>query len=79
MYIHTYRNTRIRGLLTIKIWNGVRSTLCSRVDTVSDNVLMELAVSRLNEGHGTPVRYAPKRRTNDRANEVSRTWIQERG
>jgi hypothetical protein len=59
-------------LLTIKIGNRIRGTLCSRVDTVSDNMPMELAVSVLDEGHGAPVRYTPKGRTEYRANEVSR-------
>jgi len=59
--------------LAVKIWNGVRCALCCRVDAVSDNMLMELAVSCLDEGHGAPVRCAPKCRTNYRANEVSRT------
>ena len=60
-------------LLTIKIWDGIRSTLCSGVDTVFDNMPMELAVSFLDEGHGAPVRYTPKGRTKYRANEVSCT------
>jgi len=59
--------------LSIKIRNGIRSTLCSRVDTISDDMPMELAVSFLNEGHGAPVRYAPKVRTEYRTNEVSCT------
>jgi len=61
------------NFLPIKIWNGVCSTLCCRVDTVSDNMSMELAVSFLDEGHGAPVSYAPKGRTKYRANEVSCT------
>jgi hypothetical protein len=60
-------------LLTIKIWDGIRSTLCSRVDAVSDNMPMELAVSFLDEDHGAPVRYTPEGRTKYRANEVSCT------
>jgi len=61
--------------LTIKIWDGICSTLGSRVDTVSDNMPMELAVPFLNESHGAPVRYTPKGRTKYRTNEVSCTLI----
>jgi len=65
------------NFLSIKIWDGIHSTLCCRVDTVSDNMPMELAVSFLDEGHGAPVRYAPKGRTKYRANEVSCTHATE--
>jgi hypothetical protein len=59
-YSSIHNPNRIGGLLTIKIWNGIRSTLCCGVDSVSDDMLMKLAVSFFNEGHGAPVRYAPK-------------------
>jgi hypothetical protein len=61
-------------VLAVEIWYRICSTLCSRVDAISDDVLVELAVPCLYEGHGAPVRRAPKRRADYGANEVSRTW-----
>jgi hypothetical protein len=61
-------------VLTVEIWYGIGSALCSRVDAISDDMLVELAVSCLYEGHSAPMRRAPKCRTDYRANEVSRTW-----
>ena len=60
-------------LLTIEVWNRIRSALCCRVDAVLDNMLMKLAVSSFDEGHSAPVRYAPKGRADYRANEISCT------
>jgi hypothetical protein len=60
-------------LLTIEIRNRIRSALCCRVDAVLDNMLMELAVPSFDEGHSAPVRYAPKRRADYRADEISCT------
>ena len=69
---------KIGGLLTIKIWNGIRSTLCCGVDSVSDDMPMKLAVPFLNEGHGAPVRYTPKGGTKYRTDEVSCTYKRKR-
>jgi len=45
---------------TVEIRHWISSTLCSRVDAISDDMLVELAVSCLYEGHGAPMRRAPK-------------------
>jgi len=60
-------------LFAVEIWHGISSTLGSRVDAISDDMLVEFAVSCLYEGHGAPMRHAPKCRTNYGANQVSRT------
>lgn len=60
-------------LFTVEIWYGIGSALCSRVDAISDDMLVKLAVPCLYEGHGAPVRRAPKCRADYGASEVSRT------
>jgi len=64
--------------LPIKVWDGIRSALCSGVDTVSDYMSMEFAVSLLDECHGTPMRHTPKGGTKYRSNKVSRTHATQR-
>ena len=63
-----------RKVLAVEIWYGISSTLCCRVDAISDDMLVELAVSCLYKGHGAPMRCAPECRTDYGAHEVSRTW-----
>ena len=47
-------------VLAVEIGYGICSTLRRRVDAISDDMLVELAVPCLYEGHGAPVRRAPK-------------------
>lgn len=61
------------NFFAIEVWNGIRSALRCRVDAILHDMLMELAVPCLDEGHSAPVRYAPKRRADYRANEISCT------
>jgi hypothetical protein len=73
---HHQHNSRLQTGVrrTVEIRNRVRCRLSSWVYTVSYNVLMEFAVSRLNERHCSAMRQSPAGRTNDWANEVAKSY-----
>lgn len=69
----TCHKAREKGHFTIEIRHRISGTLGPRVHAISDDMLVELAVSCLDESHGASVCYAPESRAHYRTNEVPRT------